>query len=190
VTRDDDIADMKEPRVRRFAAAALAIGVSITALTMPARAQVTQTDMLVAGRTIGFIQNLGPGDVRVGIVYDPGVAQSAQQATEINALMGDGLRIGSLTLKPVMLPIGKLETSGIALFFLAEGLGANSARVGRADRERKTPCITFDLSQVRNGTCAIGVRSQPRIEVIVNGAAAKASGTVLSAVFRMMITEI
>jgi len=190
VTRNDDIGAVKEPYVRRFAAATLAICGSVAALTMPAHAQVTQTDMLVAGRTIGFIQNLGPGEVRVGIVYDPGVAQSTQQATEISALMGDGLRIGSLTLKPVMLPVGKLETTGIALFFLTEGLSANAAKVSRADRERKIPCITFDLSQVRNGTCAIGVRSQPRIEVIVNRAAAGASGTVLSAVFRMMITEI
>jgi hypothetical protein len=43
---------------------------------------------------------------------------------------------------------------------------------------------------VHNGACAVGVRSQPRIEVIVNRAAAAASGIVLSAVFRMMITEI
>jgi hypothetical protein len=126
VTRNDDIGDMKEPRGRRLAAAAFAIGLTLAALTITARAEVTQTDMLVAGRTIGFIQNLGPGEVRVGIVYDPGVAQSMQQATEISALMGDGLRIGSLTLKPVMLPIGKLETAGIALFFLTEGLTANA----------------------------------------------------------------
>ena len=176
--------------MRRFAAAAFALSLALAVSTMPARAEVTQTDMLVAGRTIGFIQNLGPGDVRVGIVYDPDVAQSVQQAAEISALMGDGLRIGSLTLRPVKLPVEKLETGGVALYFLTEGLSANAAKIGRADRERKTPCITFDLSQVRNGTCAIGVRSQPRIEVIVNGAAAKASGTVLSTVFRMMITEI
>jgi ABC-type uncharacterized transport system substrate-binding protein len=190
VTRNDNIRDVKEPYVRRFAVAAFALGVAAAALTMPARAQVTQTDMLVAGRTIGFIQNLGPGDVHVGIVYDPGVAQSVQQAAEISALMGDGLRIGSLTLRPVKLPIEKLDAGGVALFFLTEGLSANAAKISRTDHERKIPCITFDLSQVRNGTCAIGVRSQPRIEVIVNGAAAKASGTVLSAVFRMMITEI
>jgi ABC-type uncharacterized transport system substrate-binding protein len=189
MTRNDDAGDVKERYVRRFATSVLAIGVT-AALMMPARAQVTQTDMLVAGRTIGFIQNLGPGDVRVGIIYDPSVAQSVQQAAEISALMGDGLRIGSLTLRPVKLPVEKLETGGVALFFLTEGLSANAAKIGRTDRERKIPCITFDLSQVRNGTCAVGVRSQPRIEVIVNGAAAKASGTVLSAVFRMMITEI
>ena len=167
---------------------------AITAITIlssiPAGAEVTQTDILVAGRAIGFIDNLKRGDVRVGIVYDPGIAQSSQQAAELNALMNRGLRIGSLTLKPVMLPAGKSDNGGIDLFFLTEGAGSAAGYVGRIGRERKIPCITFDLNQVRNANCAIGVRSQPRIEVFVSRAAAAASGIELAAVFRMMIKEI
>jgi ABC-type uncharacterized transport system substrate-binding protein len=172
--------------LRKLASAALAAAM----LTMPASADVTQNDMLVAGRVIGFIDSLKRGDVRVGIVYDPNVAQSSQQAAELNTLMSNGLRIGSLTLRPVLLPIAKLGNGDAGLFFLTEGLGTQAAGVGRASRDHKIPCITFDLSQVRNGICAIGVRAQPRIDVIVNRAAAEASGTVLAAVFRIMITEI
>lgn len=163
---------------------------AITLSAMPASAEITQNDMLVAGRAIGFINNLPPGAVRIGIVYDPGIAQSSQQAAELSALMRNGLRIGSLTLVPVMVSIGNFDGNGVALYFLTEGVGAAAAKVGRASRDRKISCVTFDLNQVRNGTCVIGVQSRPRIEVIVNRAAAQASGTILSAVFRMMITEI
>lgn len=170
----------------RIVATALAMALSAG----PARAEITSTDMLVAGRAIGFINNLPRGEVRVGIVYDPGVAQSSQQAAELSALMRNGLRIGSLTLVPVMVPIGPFDDSGIALYFLTEGVGAAAVKVSLAGRNRKISCITFDLNQVHNGTCAIGVQSRPRIEVTVNKAAAQASGTILSAVFRMMIKEI
>jgi ABC-type uncharacterized transport system substrate-binding protein len=174
--------------VRRFAFAALAIGVA--ALAIPAGAEVTQADILVAGRAISFIQSLAPGDVRVGIVYDPRVPQSSQQASELATMLADGLRVGVFTLKPVMLPVDKVDSGNIALFFLTEGMGANAENVGRASRKRKIPCITFDFGQVRNGACAIGAHAQPRIEVIVNRAAADASGTALNAVFRMMVKEI
>ena len=181
--------------MRRKGFQILAIGLAIALFVGPARAQVTQTSLLVAGRTIGFIETLKPGVVQVAIVYDPGVAQSAQQADEIRSMMGDGLRIGNLLLKPVMTPIAKIGINGNGgnrrnnLYFLTEGVGAAAANVGRASRAQKIACITFDLEQVRNGTCALGVRSQPKIEVYVNRAAAQASGMELAAVFRMMITE-
>ena len=182
--------------MRRKVFQILVIGLAVALFAGPARAQVTQTSLLVAGRTIGFIENLKPGEVQVAIVYDPGVAQSAQQADELRTMMGSGLRIGNFVLKPVMTPVAKLASGGAggdrrnSLYFLTEGVGAAAANVGRASRARKVACITFDLEQVRNGTCALGVRSQPKIEVYVNRAAAQASGTELAAVFRMMITEI
>jgi hypothetical protein len=174
--------------VKRIALAGFIAG--LAALPMPAAAEVTQTDLLVAGRAIGFMDNLKRGDVRVGIVYDPGVAQSAQQASELNAMMGAGLHIGSLVLRPVMLPIGRLGSDNSDLFFLTEGLGAEAAKVGRASRAHKISCITFDLTQVHNGNCTMGVQTQPKIEVFVNRAAARESGTDLAGVFRIMITEI
>ena len=70
------------------------------------------------------------------------------------------------------------------------GCGRASSSGRRASRTRKVPCITFDLAQVRSGACTMGVRAHPRIEVLVNRAAAEASGTEFAAVFRFMITEI
>jgi hypothetical protein len=168
--------------------AALALAVLLAAGT--ARAEITETDILVAGRAIGFIETLPRGDVHVGIVYEPGNAQSAQQAHELVALMGPGLRVGNLVLTPSLLPLDQVGRAGVDLFFLAQGVGPDAEKVRAASRARKIPCITFDIAQVRKGTCTMGVRVRPKITVFVNRAAADASGTDLSAVFRMMITEI
>jgi hypothetical protein len=56
-------------------------------------------------------------------------------------------------------------------------------------RSKRIPCITTDLAKVKSGSCAIGVRSQPKIEILVNRNAATGSDLKFSAVFRMMITE-
>jgi hypothetical protein len=173
----------------RLASMTFGAAIAVTSATSPADAEVTQADLLVAGRAIDFIDNLKHGDERVGIVYDPAIAPSSQQADELRALMAGGLRIGNLTLKPVMVPIGQLG-NGFDLVFLTEGVDAGAAKVGRIIRQRRIACITFDLVQVRNGNCVIGVRTHPKIEVLVNRAAAEASGTDLAAVFRIMITEI
>ncbi len=82
-----------------------AIGIAVCFAVAPARAAVTETDVLVAGRALGFIGNLGGGNTEVGIVYLPGDAQSEQQAHEFAAALGDGLRVGNLILKPVLVPI-------------------------------------------------------------------------------------
>lgn len=163
---------------------------AVLLLTSAAWAEVTETDFLVAGRAIGFIDNLRPGPLRVGIVYAAGNAQSEQQARELASFMGAGKRIGNFTLKPVLLSVDSLNDGNIDLYFLTQGVGAEAAKVGSATRSRKIPCVTFDLAQVRTGACTMGVRTTPRIEVLVNRAAAEATGTKLAAVFRMMITEI
>jgi hypothetical protein len=75
------------------------------------------------------------------------------------------------------------------LFFLTQGAGVGANTVASASRARKIPCITFDLAQVRNGACGIGVKSQPKIEIFVNRKAAAESDTIFSSVFRLMITE-
>ena len=152
--------------------------------------QVSEMDFLVAGRAIGFIDSLPAGQLNVGIVYLPGNAQSEQQAHELAALMGDGRRVGNYVLKPVPLPVDKLGNGSIGLLFLTQGVGTAAAKVASASRGRKIPCITYDIAQVRAGNCTIAVRTEPRIEVLVNRTSADACGAEFAAVFRMMITEI
>jgi hypothetical protein len=153
----------------------------------PAVADISQTDLLVAGRAIGFIQKFDKGDVRVAIVYAPNSAESLQEANEIRSLMGTGFRVGDNVLMPFLIRADQAADADARLFFLTHG--APGAAVAGASKARKIPCITFDLAQVRNGSCVIGVQSRPRIQVFVNRKAAEESTTVFSNLFRLMITE-
>lgn len=176
---------MKRPTFRFIA------GLLVAFLTGgPALARLSSTDLLVAARAIGFIENLRAGPITVGIVYLPGSAESAQQAHEIASLMDTGLRVGDLVLKPTLIPLSQAKAAKVSLFFLTQGVGTQATQLARVSQARKIACVTFDIAQVRNGDCTMGIRTQPRIEILVNRNAAEASGTDFAAVFRIMITEI
>ena len=170
-------------------AAALGLALALVIAAEPAYAELTQTDVLVAGRAIGFVEKFGSGELRVGIVFAPDSAQSIQEANDLKAILGNQLRVGDNVLKPVLLRTDQVADADVGLFFLTDGVGAAAGRVASVSKGRKIPCITFDLPQVRNGACTIGVQSRPKIEVFVNRKSAAESNTIFSSVFRLMITE-
>lgn len=178
----------QRPYRTRKRSLALAL-VSALFATAAVCAEITQTDVLVAGRAIGFVEKFGRGELSIGIVVASDSAQSVQQANDLRATLGSQFRVGNLVLKPVVLRLNQLADADVDLFFLTDGVGAEATKVAEVGKARKIPCITFDLSQVRNGVCTIGVQSRPRIEVFVNRKAAEESNTKFSNVFRLMITE-
>lgn len=160
------------------------------ALAPAALADVSATDVQIAARALGFMENPPSGTVRVGIVYSSVVRPSAAQAERLATMLGSGLTAGNLKLQPVMVEARAAETAGVDLFFLTEHLTPGDVPLSRVSASRKIPCITTDIAQVEAGTCTIGVRSKPKIEVFVNRAAAKASGTSFATAFRVMINEL
>jgi hypothetical protein len=164
-------------------------GFALVVAAAPAYAELTPTDVLVAGRTIGFVEKFAGGEVRVGIVVSPDSTQSTQEGNDLKAIFGSQLRVGDDVLKPVMLRTDQVGDADVGLFSLTGGIGAAANKVAIASKGPKIPYITFDLAQVRNGACTIGAQSQPKIEVFVNRKAAVESNTVFSSVFRLMITE-
>lgn len=156
----------------------------------PARAEVTQNELQIVGRVLSFFKRPLTGDVSVGIVYSADNAQSVREAESLQRLLGNGLKVGNVTLKPSLVKATDVARASVGLFFLMPGLGADAKPVAAASEAKHIPCITTDLAEVRSGACSMGVRSQPKIEILVNRGAADASHTEFSAVFRMMITEI
>ena len=156
-----------------------------------ARADVTPKDLQVMARALGFTEKPATGDVVIGIVYAPGNPQSAKEADDLKAMLGAGLKAGNVTLKPVMIKIDELAGAGdVAAFLLTEGVGADGAKLGAAAKSKKKPCVTTDIAQVQSGACVMGIKSEPKVEIIVNKAAAADSGVSFAASFRMMITEL
>lgn len=156
----------------------------------PAWAQVSPLDIQVAGRALSFLAKPLTGEVTMGIVYSRSNAQSLQEAQDLEKQLGSGLRVGNLTLKPALIAVADAARANVGLFFVTPGMGSDAAALLEITQTKHIPCVTTDLTQVTAGRCAVGVRSTPKIEIVVNRTAAAASGTAFSTVFRMMITEI
>lgn len=151
---------------------------------------MTRDDLVIAARALGFLENPPIGQTRVGIVYSASVPRSVEEADDLQTMLGTGLKVGNLTMIPVKVKTEDVATANVGLFLLTGNVGIDGLRVSSATKARHIPCITADLVAVQNGTCVVGVRSEPRIEIVVNRAAAEGSGTSFATVFRMLIREI
>ena len=176
-------------RGRALLHAFVVVGGMVLSTSRFAHAAATQGDLMVAARALGFIQNPPRGEVAVGIIYVAENTASVAEAKNIARMMGDGLRAGLLTLKPILVQLDDVAAADVGLFFLTEDIGEAAMRVGAAARAKRIPCVTVDLAQVRSGACVMGVRSQPKVEILVNRASAADTGVSFAVVFRMMITE-
>jgi hypothetical protein len=156
----------------------------------PAQADVTAKDIQVMARALGFAEKAPTGEIRFGIVYAPGNAASVKQAETVQKLLGDGLKAGNLVLKPVLVNIDEAAAADVGAFLLIEGMGADGAKLAAVTKSKQKPCLTIDIPQVQSGSCAMGIKSEPKVEILVNKAAADASGVTFGASFRMMITEL
>jgi ABC-type uncharacterized transport system substrate-binding protein len=152
-------------------------------------AEVTQTDLQIVARALSFMQEPPTGAVRVGILYSPSTTLSREQAENVQRMLGNGLKVGSVELKPVLVQLADAATAKVDIFLLTENVEKAEAEAAGI-RGTKHPCVTTDMSKVQSGICLMGVRTQPRVQIVVNRAAAAASGVTFATVFRVMITEI
>lgn len=158
---------------------------------MPAHADITKADVQVAARALSFVSDPLSGTARVGIVYAKSSPRSVREAERLRRILVDGLRIGAVELRPVLVETADVADADVELFFLTEHMAATETPnlLGNNNRQ-PILCITTDIEQVRNGACVMGIRSQPKVEVFVNRASAAANGITFSTVFRVMITEL
>jgi ABC-type uncharacterized transport system substrate-binding protein len=168
----------------------MALLAALPALLAPARADVTEKDIQVAGRVIGFINPPASGTLKIGIVYDASNAASSADEQALMGILGRGLTIAGVTLIPEPVPIAALAGTDAGLLFLTSGLGAAGMEVGNAANAKKILCITTDPAAVQEGACAVAVQTSPSVQIIVNKALLAASGISFDAVFLLMVTEI
>ena len=154
------------------------------------QAATSRNDLLVAARALGFMTSPLTGNLTAGIVYDPSIARSAADAKNIQSIMQGGFRVGNTTLTPVLVPISEAGSASAQLFILAEGTGGSASTLASICIRRRMLCMTADINQVNRGSCALGVQSNPKVEILVNRNSAMRSGIEFSTAFRMMITEV
>ena len=143
-------------------------------------------DIQVAGRILTFLDNAPTGRIVIGVVFDPAKPESVAEKNAIMAALGGGYSVGSLTITGR--PVEADAIGGLKAAFVTHGV--NYAAVGSAARANRVITMGSDLACVRSGACAVGMSTEPAVQIIVNHAAAVAVGASFRAAFRMLIQEI
>lgn len=171
---------------RYRAAAAFAL---IALLARPGRsASLSPQDLQVLGNALAFAQpHTSAGTVAV--VYAGRDSASRQDAAEILAAIGPGLKTSGVVLTPRLVAAEELATTEFDLVIVAAG--ANSEPVLRAARAHHALCVTGDRAAVRDGVCAMAIASTGRrVEILLNSRALQALGVSFATAFRMMVQEL
>ncbi|MGK7867626.1 YfiR/HmsC family protein [Falsiroseomonas sp. E2-1-a20] len=181
------------PRAARRAkaparAASFLAGVLLAVTPMAARADVSVRDLQVIARAVAFMTPAPSGTVEIGIVYPTASAPGRQEAERIVAAFGGGLRAGSLTLTARPIALESVPSGPVALLLTSAAL-PQAAAVAAAVAGKGVLTVSTDPAAIEGGRVVMTVRSEPRVEILVNRAAAQGAGVSFSAAFRMMIQE-
>jgi len=127
----------------------------------PAYADVTEKDIQVLGRAIGFIENGPSGTVSVAVVYADGDAASQAAADAVTSLIGTGRSAGKLTMNAVSTALGALSSADIIL--VPNGQASLYDAVKAATSSGKGISASADKACAAAGACVISVASDPKV---------------------------
>jgi hypothetical protein len=153
-------------------------------------ADVSQTDVEIGGRVLGFLSTPITGDTRLWIVYAPAYSASVAEQKALTGLIGSGLKAGNVTFQANPVELDKIDQISGGVVFLTGGLGGDGAKVAAVLKAKKLICMTTDLAAVQAGACSIHLRSAPKVQISVNKSLDDAIGISFGAAFKLMITEI
>lgn len=170
--------------------APFSVAVIALALAVPLAAHADAAKNLgVAGRALTFLENGPTGRATLGVVFDPSKPASVAEKNAVMAAIGGGYAAGALTLVGKPVEAGDVAgVSGVQALYVTAGV--NYAAVGGAAKAKKIITIGSDPACVKSGACAMGVATDPKVDITVNRATAAAVGASFKAAFRMMINEI
>lgn len=178
-------------RLRGRTSRILFLSLTSLALSFAAQADITDKDLQVLGRSLGFVKSAGSASSKLIVVYDPKKPQSQAEADSVQSLIGGGLKAGQRSLTGTLVKVDELGsvTEGAAIF-VTSALGDGVAKARAVAKALHSPCVTVDSSLVQSGACTISVKTSPKVEILVNKAAAAEDGVTLDDAFKMLITEI
>jgi hypothetical protein len=155
----------------------------------PANAgSLSERDVQILAKVIGFLEPPPSGAATIGIAYDPASAASKRDAEEIASYFGEGLKGGSAFLKPKLTTIGDLANGGFVAVIAAAG--AKVEKIYSVTKSLHVACVTANTEDVQVGQCLVAVKSAPKVEILINRAAAASSGVGFGSAFLLMAHEI
>jgi hypothetical protein len=179
------------PFVEHCRAAGLALAVLLVSgwgsagdLTPP-----TLQEIQVAGRVLHFQETPVSGPVIVAVVYNAAARASHDEAAALAALLGNGVLVGDLILRPRLVEQGHLaEANGYGAIFVT--IDVDDGLLSASLRQHRVLCLTRHLEQVEHGSCTVAITSEPVVSIVVNAANAGIAGVRFATAFRMMVREI
>ena len=150
---------------------------------------VSQKDMQILGRALGFIENGPSGDVKIGIVHDSGNAASGTEADEIVSLIGGGMKSGKINLQAEKVSAGSAAGSNYPVLFFTTGTEGNQASIFNSVSSKGIITVSTHDACLNSSQCVMVVKSVPKVDIKVSTAAAGATNVSFGSAFRMMITE-
>ncbi len=173
----------------RLSALGLALGMLIAAGSTGAEAgSLSQKDVQIMAKAIGFLEPPPSGPAIVAIAYDPADPASKQDAEELAGYFGDGLKAGAATLKPKVTEVGKLSAGGFIAVVTASGV--KSDQVFSVTRSQHVACVTPDASAVQSGQCLMSIKSSPKVEILISRSAMSGSSVEFGSAFLLMAHEL
>jgi hypothetical protein len=147
-------------------------------------------DGQILGRTLGFVGDGMTGPAVVGIVFVPANAASRQEAELIQAVIGDDLPAGRVSLRGRLVTIEQLaDVTGIHALYITGGLAAETERIFAAAQRLHVPTISADIGCVQSDACVIGFSSEPTVQIVIDRSAAERTGVRFLQAFRMLVRE-
>ena len=125
----------------------------------------------------------------MAVVYAADNPESKTDAASIVALFTAGLNGASNAVTAEAVPAALLG-HGRSYAAVIPALGTAMSTVAAAIQADHELCITGDIDLVEAGACALAIRSDPRVEIIVNRKSAASAGISFATAFRMLIHEI
>lgn len=179
----------RHPRSGALIAVSGALFLSLSSLVATPAFADGAREIQVAGRTLTFLDGGPTGKVVFAIVYDASKPASVAEKDQIMAALGSGMAAGGATVVGKPVEAGAIGSAGdVGAFYMTRGV--NYAAAGAAAKAKKTLSISSDMACVKSGACVMGVAATPKVEIVVNSAAAAAIGAKFKAAFKMMIKEI
>ena len=158
-------------------------------LIAPEAQAISQKDMQILGRALGFIENGPIGDVKIGIVHDSENDISEGEAEEIISLIGNGFRSGKINLQAEKVPTAKASEVTYPVLFFTEGTESKHKSIFDSVNSKGTITVSTHDECLNTSNCVMVVSSAPKVDIKISTAAAGSSGVSFGSAFRMMITE-
>lgn len=159
------------------------------ALSDPSNA-TTLNELQVSVRVFDFMTSPPHGRTALAILYDGQNKASVDDAQAIQGWLNSGVSSTKAELVPSLVDVHQLDdASGFRIALVAGETQAYASLIFDYAVRNHVLTISSDLSCMRSGRCVVGVASSPRVEVIVNRAAAASCQVEFSEAFRMMVRE-